>query len=229
MLQENIAGFREGTFVYFTHSDVNAGGGLYKDAVSSIVQDGYFIKNKWVKIIVDGIELDPIFSQALTLLDERRFLESHNAEDIKGIELNFSPKYNSSYLRRFVDDYDPIMKLDYAFIEITTRSGHGPFFGNTPGMYLYKPLPVSWPGTFYKPKYIVSSNSSDSLPDFRSTIHWEPNISTDSNGEATVTFFSANKPSTYTLILEGIDMNGNLGYKQGKIEISDKLKEKSKK
>ncbi len=53
------------------------------------------------------------------------FLESHNAEaDIKGIELNYSSKYNDRYGLRFG-------AFDDAFIEITTRSGQV-------GLYLYK-------------------------------------------------------------------------------------------
>jgi hypothetical protein len=65
------------------------------------------------------------------------------------------------------------------------------------------------------------------LPDLRSTIHWEPNITTDANGEAIVSFYTADKPSIYTIIMEGTDMNGNLGYKTEKI-IIDKPKEKTK-
>jgi hypothetical protein len=77
---------------------------------------------------------------------------------------------------------------------------------------------VSWPKQFYKPKYTVTDTIKH-LPDLRSTIDWEPNITTGINGEATVYFWSADKPSTYTLIIEGADMKGNLGYKRGKIKV----------
>jgi len=107
---------------------------------------------------------------------------------------------------------------DYAFIEITTRSGHGPFLDNTPGVYLYKPLPITWPQQFYKPKYTLK-DATGNLPDLRSTIDWEPNITTDANGEAKLSFYTADKPSTYTLTIEGSDMNGSLGSKTGKITV----------
>jgi hypothetical protein len=103
-----------------------------------------------------------------------------------------------------------------SFIEITTRSGHGPYLNNTPGTYLYKPLPISWPVAFYKPKYLVKDITKHT-PDLRSTISWEPNIVTDNNGEAKVWFYTADKPTTYSLILEGSDMNGNIGFKIDKI------------
>jgi len=110
---------------------------------------------------------------------------------------------------------------DLAFVEITTRSGRGPIIDNTPGIYLYKPLAMSWPVQFYKPKYRVK-DSVEHLPDLRSTINWEPNIITDANGEAKVWFYAAGKPATYTVIIEGTDMNGGLGYKTGKITIGTK-------
>ena len=115
---------------------------------------------------------------------------------------------------------------DAAFVEITTRSGHGPIIDNTPGMYLYKPLPLSWPKEFYKPKYSLK-DTVNRLPDLRSTIHWEPNIVIDANGEGKIWFYAADKPTTYSVIIEGADMNGGLGYKIGKITISTK-KEKAK-
>jgi len=227
LFQENLKGFREGTYTYFKHDDVAAGGGLFKDAISTVLTDGYFIKYKKIEIIVDGIPLNSISLEVPTLLEERRFLESRSAEDIKGIELNFSHKYTDNYIRRYIGaDYDPGMKVDYAFIEITTRAGNGPFLSITPGMYLFKPLPISWPKKFYKPKYTVSNNT-DRLADLRSTIAWEPNVVTNSNGEATISFFTADKPSTYTLIMQGTDMKGNMGFKVSKIYVS-KTNEKSK-
>jgi hypothetical protein len=229
LFQENIKGFRVGTYTYFKHSDVGAGGGTLKDVITPVPTDGYFIKGKKIAIIVDGIPLDSISLEVPTLLEETRFLESRNAEDIKGIELNFSPKYSNSYIRRYVrgEEYDPIMRVDYAFIEITTRSGSGPFFDTTPGMYLYKPLPISWPKQFYKPKYAVADTAKH-FPDLRSTINWEPNIITDADGKATVWFYATDKPSTYTITIEGTDFNGNLGYKRQKIVISKVIAAKSK-
>jgi hypothetical protein len=119
-----------------------------------------------------------------------------------------------------------ISPSDIAFIEITTRGGHGPVIDNTPGMYLYKPLPLSWPKQFYKPKYSVN-DITNQLLDLRSTIDWEPDITTDANGKATIWFYTAGKPATYTLTIEGTDMNGNLGYKKGKINIGE-IKGKSR-
>jgi uncharacterized protein YfaS (alpha-2-macroglobulin family) len=63
--------------------------------------------------------------------------------------------------------------------------------------------------------------------DMRSTIDWEPNITTDADGKATVSFYAADRSSTYTISTEGVDFNGNLGFKRQKININ-KGKENAK-
>jgi hypothetical protein len=209
LLEENIKGFRE-TIEHVPSFDGGEGGWL----------QWYFIDYKPVIVLIDGVFLHVVYSP-LFFRDFKYYLESHNAEDIKGIEVMKSDKFALKYSGRIR------AKMDlFSFIEITTRSGHGPIIDNTPGMYLYKPLPLSWPKQFYKPKYAVQDTAKH-LPDLRSTIDWEPNVTTDANGEAKVWFYAADKPSTYTITIEGTDMNGGLGYKTEKIVV-DKLKQKAK-
>jgi len=85
-------------------------------------------------------------------------------------------------------------------------------------MYLYKPIALSWPKEFYKPKYAFRDTVK--RVDLRSTIDWEPNIVTDSTGKATVSFYAASEPSTYSIIMEGTDFNGNIGYKLIKVKVT---------
>jgi hypothetical protein len=189
LFEQNIKGFRE---VY--HG----------------VKPWYYIYYKPIILIVDGVRIDQLIDQ----FDFKQYIEFHDAGDIKGMEVICSDHYALNYMSRFF----PMAPIDsFAFIEITTRSGN-PMIENTPGIYLYKPLAISWPKTFYKPKYAVTDTTKNRL-DLRSTIDWEPNVLTDANGEATLWFYTADKPSTYTITVEGSDMNGRLGYKQGKIKV----------
>ena len=103
------------------------------------------------------------------------------------------------------------------YLEITTYSGNGAYLAHTPGRYVYKPIGFSLPKQFYSPRYTIKNKNIAPGIDLRSTIHWEPNVITDKNGKATVSFFSADKPADYTIIMEGTDLNGNLGYKRQKI------------
>lgn len=64
-------------------------------------------------------------------------------------------------------------------------------------------------GGYYKSREFYGPNYSAELPehikpDHRDLIHWEPMIETDENGEATITFYNADLPTTVQVNLEGI-------------------------
>jgi len=180
------------------------------------VEPCYMVDSMPIFLVVDGYNFLEVYQPTDTLEEIKSYLVSHSAEDIKGIEVNITGKYAEKYYRRYCRD---CAFLSVAFIEITTRAGHGPFITNTPGVYMYKPLPISWPKHFYKPKYLAKK---DDVPDLRATIDWEPHVATDANGEATVWFYTAGIPSTYTMVMEGTDLSGNLGYSTKKISVTKK-------
>jgi len=236
LLQENVKGFTEGVFTTGGRKGVN-------DAfLSAYVTDlfpsmsWYFIGGKPMKLIVDGISVSKAISHPTpavnaSFFDMRDYLKSHSAEDVKGIEIIHTAGYAAAYLSRF-DPGDVIIQAmynfppidisasDFAFVEITTRGGHGPIIDNTPGMYLYKPLPLSLPKQFYSPRYTVTTK--DTIKDYRSTIFWAPNVLTDKEGKATVTFYAADKKGIYTVIVEGTDGNGAIGSGRSKVNIKDR-------
>ena len=194
--------------------------GFHEQYIPRTSIERYYINDKIVVFLVDGVRLSAIYP-TLTFIDLKDYLESHTAEDLKGIEVMHSSGYAWTYAAHLYPMGDPEM---FAFVEITTRGGHGPVISNTPGMYLYKPLPLSWPKQFYKPKYTATDTTKNRQPDFRYTIDWEPNIDTDGKGEARVSFFAGNRPASYTCIIEGTDRNGNFGYWRGRITIGDPQK-----
>jgi hypothetical protein len=61
--------------------------------------------------------------------------------------------------------------------------------------------------TFYAPNYDVKTPDHEK-PDLRTTIHWEPNIITDANGNATVSFFNADNITTIKINAEGLTGSG---------------------
>jgi len=65
---------------------------------------------------------------------------------------------------------------------------------------------------FYSPKYGASGND-DKLPDLRSTVYWNPNLKTDVNGQTSFSFFNADGPGSYAVVIEGINAAGELGRK----------------
>jgi len=186
---------------------------LIYDKKTGIVEHAFRVHYKHFILIVNGEMMSKFLPPGTSMRD---FLTGHNAEDIKGLEVARSSKYAYAYARMFY----PSEMIDVdtlAFVEITTRSGDFkmPF---TPGTYLYKPLAISWPKQFYKPKYTIRDTTN--LTDLRSTIDWDPSISTDKNGEAKLWFYAAGTPSVYSIIIEGVDGNGLLGYKRQKLLIA---------
>ncbi|MEL7124067.1 MAG: TonB-dependent receptor plug domain-containing protein, partial [Bacteroidota bacterium] len=68
---------------------------------------------------------------------------------------------------------------------------------------------------FYAPTY-TKKNLDDPKPDYRPTLFWEPAIQLNNQGKASLSFFTADKTSTYNIIVEGITAEG-LPFKKEKI------------
>ena len=202
--------------------------GFYKDSSKQSNLE-YFIKDKRVRFVFDGVDLDrfyePFGGQANEHYEyQKQYLDYIAAADILGVEVIYSQnaRYNAQNLTN-TDDLlaaTPIgpMGSDYAYLEITTRAGNGPFIRRATGIYLYKPLPLAEYKEFYRPRYPVKNANPNA--DLRSTIHWAPNIVTDKEGNAIVSFYAADKPTNYTIILQGTDLSGKVGYQTQKVTIA---------
>ncbi len=197
--------------------------GMFPVRISAGSKPSYMIKSLCVKLIFDGIDVENHFQSSGGSLDRLLFLkgaiEQFTAEDIKGMEVMFKGMYNNRYNASFVDinSVSAINDIDYAYIEITTRSGKGPLINSKDGFYLYKPLMPAFVKEFYTPKY--KSRETQVKTDFRSTLHWEPDVITDAKGEATLKFFTSDRTGNYTIIAEGSNMNGLIGFSTGKVSI----------
>jgi hypothetical protein len=74
------------------------------------------------------------------------------------------------------------------------------------------PLGYQSPVEFYSPQYDTPEARNSSIPDLRSTIYWQPDVVLDSTGKTTLNFYTADSPSTYSVIIEGITKDGELIY-----------------
>lgn len=107
---------------------------------------------------------------------------------------------------------------------ITTKHGTSGLSSRnayTPGVVTHSPQGYYEVREFYAPDYSVA----DSLPDrrdLRTTIHWEPHIVTNEEGKAEVTFYTADEPGVYRVVLEGLDIYGRIGRAVATIKIEGK-------
>ncbi|MFD0750937.1 hypothetical protein ACFQZS_12350 [Mucilaginibacter calamicampi] len=207
-----------------------------RDLITSLIlknqhkpwRQSYTLRNQEVHFIIDGIDLDRFYPDEMMEkpLDTKRYnyiktyLDYFTTEDITGIELMVNPKYTNAYNSAFELDRERMGRFGaFAYFEITTRAKKGPFLEITPGTYLHKTLPFTLPKQFYSPKYTVKNKTAGLGTDLRSTIFWEPNIITDKEGKASLSFYSADKAANYTVIVEGTNLDGALGFGKQQIKI----------
>ncbi|AKD04973.1 hypothetical protein PKOR_20125 [Pontibacter korlensis] len=74
---------------------------------------------------------------------------------------------------------------------------------------------------FYSPRYEEPGEGSNE-PDLRTTIYWNPSVKTDANGKATVTFYTADRSTTYRAIAEGVSDEGKPGSGTLTFQVSSK-------
>lgn len=202
VLREQVKGFREGM------------------RRKSNTRD-FFVNSDMARFVFDGVEIDFFYEPSSIIGDQQEyynfvksFLDYYYAEDIRGIEI-LASGYSFSYKSKFKN---PLDENTYTFIEITTKSGAGPFLKKSANMFMLKPINYGSDKVFYSPKY-ASKTTSNTLPDYRSTIYWNPNVVTNAAGEASFSFYAADKKGTYTVWLEGTDTDGNFGYSTLKLTI----------
>ena len=75
------------------------------------------------------------------------------------------------------------------------------------------------PVAFYSPKYDKGNKDNAVIPDFRSTLYWNPSLQTDSSGECDFLFYSADKATTYKVVIEGLTEEGEMVYETREFEI----------
>ena len=102
-------------------------------------------------------------------------------------------------------------------ISIFTKRGIPKDRKETPYIKYMMPLGFQKPAEFYAPKY--DKPSLNTKPDLRTTIYWEPNLTTDEDGKANFRFYTADVPTTYTVVIEGITEDGKIVYKRDKIVV----------
>ena len=61
---------------------------------------------------------------------------------------------------------------------------------------------------FYSPVYENSKEREKRIPDFRSTLHWTPNVQTDNAGKGFARFFTSDQAGKFLTVLQGFNKSG---------------------
>ena len=173
----------------------------------------YAINNNYVEIYVDGVWLPrwdeaiaaayPITSEYdLTLLYLALFrshtvdLESVPAIEVLGILVDVAHERG-------------------AVIQVKTRSGMGYNTQSPPGVLFARMRGYTVPDTFYTPRYYPKLAIDQLEYDFRNTYLWKPEVITNSQGEAELSFPVGFWPGrSLQIVVEGTDRAGGMGMVQ---------------
>lgn len=107
-------------------------------------------------------------------------------------------------------------QLSHYVVSITTKKGKV-ISKETPYIKPIIPLGIQKSAEFYAPKYDIPVQNAK--PDLRTTIHWAPNLTTNEEGKASFSFYTADVPSTYTVVIEGMTEDGKIVYKRDQIVV----------
>lgn len=150
-----------------------------------------------MQVVVDGMFIEPDMISTL------------NVTDIASVEVLRNSNYTTIYGSNGGN----------GLIIITSKTGEGGIRNYVPkGIITIQPQGIKMNNVFYKPKYDVP-NSVKYAEDLRTLIHWEPAIVTDKEGNASFDFYTADEKGTYIVVIEGLDLFGNICRKVVEIQI----------
>ncbi|MEI9947075.1 MAG: hypothetical protein WDN26_22985 [Chitinophagaceae bacterium] len=87
-----------------------------------------------------------------------------------------------------------------------------------------KLVAIDYPGLqlerdFYSPVYETKAQIESRLPDFRNTLLWAPDITTDKEGKARLQFYSSDRVGKYIVVLQGMNESGDFVSSTSTIEV----------
>ncbi|RFZ81187.1 TonB-dependent receptor [Mucilaginibacter terrenus] len=132
------------------------------------------------------------------------FINTININDVAGIEVLRNAGTAGIYGGRAAN----------GVIVITTKRGDepetyaGPITGR--GIKAFYPKGYYKARTFYSPRYDAPKENKQ-LADLRTTIYWNPNVTTSADGKTAFEYFNAGSRGKYRVVVEGIDSEGNVG------------------
>lgn len=95
---------------------------------------------------------------------------------------------------------------------LTKRGGNNYDYSKDPasGVSIQRRVGYYIAREFFAPKYDVAI-PDHIRPDFRSTLHWQPNVRTDATGKATITYWNTDANAKIHIIAEGVSTQGRVG------------------
>ncbi len=126
--------------------------------------------------------------------------------EVQGLDVSSLLSVHLLKINNYNDSSDP---LGQYLVVLNFKKGRSLYTKPTPiNIITVMPLGYARNYEFYQPKYDVPSVKENPLPDWRSTLAWEPKLKTNKKGEVSFSFYTADRESNYNFVLEGITKEG---------------------
>ncbi len=130
------------------------------------------------------------------------FFDQLDGLDVSAIDNLFVLKDNTGML-----GYHPNTS---GAVVITTKGGFVQKNAKSMNIDRIKPLGYQHLAEFYSPAYKTQEQQESPVPDLRTTLFWKPNVQFSATGEGIVEFYSADTPTLYRVVGEGITSSGKM-------------------
>ncbi|RYG20944.1 MAG: TonB-dependent receptor [Chitinophagaceae bacterium] len=128
-------------------------------------------------------------------------LDDVNVPDIESVEVLKTPGNTAIY---------GFAGSNGVIVINTKRGGGSPAEVYSPGIITHNPKGYTLGRQFYSPRY---TTKPDPKPDFRTTVYWNPSVVSEKDGKFKLDYFNTDSPGLYRVVIEGIDLMGNLARK----------------
>ena len=161
----------------------------------NVLKEGNFSRDQPI-VILDGV---PIFNRDRILeIDPLKIREL----DMGANPVYFGPIYSNGVIS--LHSY----KNDMAGFDIDPKA----VVLDYEGMQLQR--------EFYSPAYETVEQQKSRLPDFRTVLYWAPDVNTDAQGNAKVSFYTSDKAGKYIAVFQGYAADGKVGSYGLKFDVS---------
>lgn len=108
-------------------------------------------------------------------------------------------------------------------ISITTKNGsYDPYENKVKTNTAFViPLGYQQPVEFYAPRYDTPESKYKHIPDYRTTIYWKPDLVVSAHGQLSFDFYTADFPTTYSVVIEGVTADGKIVRQVEKIVVRE--------
>ncbi|MDU1889458.1 MAG: hypothetical protein E6767_02105 [Dysgonomonas sp.] len=174
--------------------------------VTVMSETEYLVNTDSAYIYLDAIMVKP---------EEMWRFNNLSPHDIEEIEITKSPVQ----ITFDVEDTTNFGKfVQGEMLIVTTKSGTGlrQVKSHTNGES-FRPLGYQITKHFYSPSYETKGQLDRVNADLRTTIYWNPDVQVSKKGKAKVEFYTADAPTEYSVVIEGVTKDGKLIYKKEKI------------